>query len=101
MNKSNINERTREYCKDNPLPKVKKGTGENLHDKFINIGFLKDYEGMYPPLADECEIIAIDFAVDFARWIENYPAHLKYDEKGKYLGLENLAILFKNKFYAK
>ena len=42
-----------------------------------------------------------EFAVEFAKWNENYPAHLKYDEKGKYLGLENLVILFKSKFYGK
>ena len=52
-------------------------------------------------LSNECEIIAIEFAVEFARWNENYPAHLKYDEKGKYLGLEKLADIFKNKFYGK
>ena len=101
MNKSDINERTREYCKNNPLPKVMKVTGENLNDKFLNIGFLKDYEGMYPPLANECEIIAIEFAVEFAKWNENYPAHLKYDDKGKYLGLEKLVIIFKDKFYGR
>lgn len=78
-----------------------KKTGENLNDKFINIGFLKDYEGMYPPLASECEIIAIEFAVEFARWNENYPAHLKYDDRGNYLGLDKLVIIFNKKIYGK
>jgi hypothetical protein len=87
----------KDYCDNNPLPRKIKVTGENLNDKFLNIGFLKDFEGMYPPLANECELIA----VEFAKWNENYPSHLKYDDKGKYLGLENLIIIFKNKFYGR
>ena len=101
MNKSDIDRRTKEYCDNNPLSKKMKVTGENLNDKFLNIGFLKDFEGMYPPLANECELIAIEFAVEFAKWNENYPAHLKYDDKGKHLGLEKLVVIFNNKFYGR
>lgn len=36
-----------------------------------------------------------DCAIEFAEWNEKYPPHLKYDEKGKYLGLQKLIIVFK------
>jgi len=33
---------------------------KELVGKFINVNYLKDYEGMHYPLAKECALIAVD-----------------------------------------
>ena len=65
-----------------------------LKEKFNNL-VPKEFGGMQEPLLSDCEEVADEYAIEFAEWSENYPAHLKYDDKGKYLGLQKLIIVFK------